>query len=99
PDRSDDWAGRRVFEPLAWMSFLYRKLLDEAKGRLRPPVIAGVVERGELREFSERVLLDRVFQGLREKKNQNHFNTLFGRTDLNAPRSVLERVARIAHRA
>jgi hypothetical protein len=92
PDRSDDWADRRVFEPLAWISFLYRKLIEEAKGRLRPPVIAGVVERSELREFSERVLLERVFRGLREKKNQNHFNTLFGRTDLNSPRAVLERL-------
>ena len=92
PDRSDHWADRRVFEPLAWISFLYRKLLEEAKGRLRPPVIAGVVERGDLREFSERVLLERVFHGLREKKNQNHFNTLFGRTDLNSPRAVLDRL-------
>jgi hypothetical protein len=25
PGRSDEWADRRVFEPLAWMSFLYRR--------------------------------------------------------------------------
>jgi hypothetical protein len=92
PDRSDDWADRRVFEPLAWISFLYRKLIEEAKGRLRPPIIAGVVERGELRDFSQRVLLDRIFTGLREKKNQNHFNTLFGRTDLNSPKNVLDQL-------
>jgi hypothetical protein len=90
PDRSDAWADRRVFEPLSWISFLFRKLIAEAKSRLRPPVIAGVVERGGLREFSERVLLDRIFRGLREKGNQDHFNKLFGRTDLNSPRAVLE---------
>ena len=92
PDRSDDWADQRVFEPLAWIAFLYRKLLEEARKRPRPPVIAGVVERGELREFAERVLLERIFHGLREKKNQQHFNKLFGRTDLNSPNAVLERL-------
>ena len=92
PDRSDDWADRRVFEPLAWISFLYRKLLEEARKRMRPPIIAGVVERGELREFSERVLLERIFLGLRAKGNQGHFNKMFGRTDLNSPHAVLERL-------
>jgi hypothetical protein len=92
PDRSDDWANRRVFEPLAWIAFLYRKLVQEAKRRSPVPVIAGVVERGELREFSERVLLERVFRGLRAKGNQDHFNRVFGRTDLNSPRAFLERL-------
>jgi hypothetical protein len=92
PDRCDDWADRRVFEPLAWIAFLYRKLLEEARKRFRPPIIAGVVERGELREFAKEVLLERIFQGLREKKNQQHFNKLFGRTDLNSPKAVLERL-------
>ena len=92
PDRSDDWAARRVFEPLAWIAFLYRKLVQEAKKRSPVPIIAGVVERGELREFSERVLLDRVFRGLRAKGNQDHFNRVFGRTDLNSPRAFLERL-------
>jgi len=92
PDRSDVWADRRVFEPLAWISFLYRKLIKEARNRLRPPIIAGVVERGELREFAERVLLERIFRGLRAKSNQGHFNKLFGRTDLNSPHAVLERL-------
>ena len=92
PDRSDDWANRRVFEPLAWIAFLYRKLVQEAKRRSPVPVIAGVVERGELREFSERVLLDRIFRGLRAKGNQDHFNRLFGRTDLNSPGAFLERL-------
>lgn len=92
PDRSDDWVDRRVFEPLAWIAFLYRKLVSEAKTRFRHPVIAGVVERGELREFAEKVLLERIFHGLREKKNQQHFNRLFGRTDLNSPKAVVERL-------
>jgi hypothetical protein len=92
PDRSDDWADRRVFEPLAWMSFLYRKIIEEARKRLRPPIIAGVVERGELREFSERILLERIFLGLRAKGNQGHFNKEFGRTDLNSPHAVMERL-------
>ena len=92
PDRSDDWANRRVFEPLSWIAFLYRKLIQEAKKRTPVPVIAGVVERGELREFSERVLLERVFRGLRAKGNQDHFNRVFGRTDLNSPGAFLERL-------
>jgi hypothetical protein len=89
-DRSDDWADRKVFEPLSWISFLSRKLIEQAKGLLRPPIIAGAVERGELREFSEKILLDRIFHGLRAKGNQNHFNKMFGRTDLNSPRAVLD---------
>jgi hypothetical protein len=92
PDRADEWAKRRVFEPLAWIAFLYRKLVAAARTRTPVPVIAGVVERGRLREFAERVLLDRVFRGLREKGHPDHFNTIFGRTDLNSPRAFLERL-------
>jgi hypothetical protein len=89
PERSDEWASRRVFEPLSWISFLYRKIVVEAKGRLRAPVIAGVVERGESQEFCERVLLERIFHNLRENKRENHFNQLFSRTDLTSPSAVL----------
>jgi hypothetical protein len=92
PDRSDKWAAHRVFEPLSWIAFLYRKIVQTARQRTPVPIIAGVVERGELREFSERVLLDRVFRGLREKGNQEHFNRIFGRTDLNSPHAFLERL-------
>jgi hypothetical protein len=92
PDRADEWARRRLFEPLAWIAFLYRKLVATARGRDPVTVVAGVVERGELREFSERVLLDRVFRGLREKGNPDHFNQIFGRSDLNSPRAFLERL-------
>ena len=30
-DRSDEWVERRLFEPLAFMSFLYRQLLEKAQ--------------------------------------------------------------------
>lgn len=53
-DRSQEWVGKRVFEPLSWIAFLYRRLIREAKGRNPVPIIAGAVERGELREFSEK---------------------------------------------
>jgi len=91
-DRSDEWADKRLFEPLSWMAFLYRELIDVARRRKPTPLIVGVVERGSLREFSERVLLERVFRGLREKGNANYFNTMYGRTDLNSPRALLDRL-------
>lgn len=91
-EASDEWIRRRVFEPLSWMAFLYRRILAEAKRRTPVPIIAGVVERGESREFSEEVLLKRVFQGMRTKGNGNYFNSLFGRTDLNSPKSLLDRL-------
>jgi hypothetical protein len=90
PERSDEWANRRVFEPLSWISFLYRKLVAEARSRLRPPVIAGVVERSDSREFCEQVLLERIFHNLRAKQRENHFNHLFNRTDLTSPAAVLK---------
>ncbi|MBO0697143.1 MAG: DNA double-strand break repair nuclease NurA [Zavarzinella sp.] len=92
PERADEWARRRVFEPLAWIAFLYRKLLETARQRTPVPIIAGVVERGELQEFSERILLARVFRGLRGKGNADHFNKLYGRTDLTSPRALLQRL-------
>ena len=48
-DRSDEWVRRRVFEPLAWIAYLYRRLIREARQRKPTPVIAGLVERGALR--------------------------------------------------
>jgi len=89
---SHEWVKRRVFEPLAWMAFLYRRTVAVAKNRTPVPIIAGVVERGELREFSEQVLLERVFRGLRKKGNGDFFNDLFGRTDLNSPKSLLDKL-------
>lgn len=92
PEQADEWVAQRVFEPLAWMAYLYRKLIAEAKRRNPPVMITGVVERGELRDFSERVLLERIFRGLREKKKPNYFNDLFGRTDLGSPKSLLDQL-------
>lgn len=92
PENSDEWIEKRVFEPLSWISFLYRKLIQEAKARNPRPIIVGVVERGKLREFSETVLLERVFKGLREKGNQNYFNDMYGRTDLKSPKSLLDKL-------
>lgn len=88
----EKWVKRRLFEPLAWMSFLYRRLIQAAKSRNPIPVVAGVVERGSLREFSERFLLDRVFRGLRQKGNGTYFNQMFGRSDLNSPKAILDKL-------
>lgn len=87
-----DWVKRRLFEPLAWMAYLYRRLIREAKTRNPAPLIAGVVERGELREFSEKILLERVFRGMRKKGNDDYFNEMFGRLDLNSPKALLDRL-------
>ena len=91
-DRSDEWVRRRLFEPLAWISYLCRRMVKVAKERNPVPVIAGVVERGNSRDFSEKVLLERVFRGLRMKGNGDHFNDMYGRTDLNSPSSLLDRL-------
>lgn len=91
-DRSDEWIDRKVFEPLSWIAFLYRKLIQEAKVRNPRPIIVGVVERSRLREFSEKILLERVFRGLREKGNENYFNEMYGRTDLKSPKAILDRL-------
>jgi len=92
PDRSDEWSQRRLFEPLAWIAFLYRKLIKEALKRNPKPIIAGVVERSAMREFSQRVLLERLFRHLRKVENENYFNKVFGRTDLKSPKAVLDRL-------
>ena len=91
-DRSDEWSQRRLFEPLAWIAFLYRRLIKEAQKRTPKPIIAGVVERSNLREFSEEILLKRIFRHLREKKHENYFNEIFGRTDLKTSKAVLDRL-------
>jgi hypothetical protein len=90
--RSDEWVEHRLFEPLAWMAYLYRRLIAQARRREPVPTIAGVVERGELREFSERVLLERVFHGLRNNHKIDYFNQMYGRTDLRSPKSLLDKL-------
>jgi hypothetical protein len=91
-DRSDEWVRRRLFEPLAWIAYLYRRLTDKTCQRRPIPIIAGVVERGELREFSEKVLLERVYRGLRAKGNVDYFNKMYGRSDLASPKALLDRL-------
>ncbi len=90
--RSDEWADRRLFEPLSWIAFLYRKLISEALSREPQPIIAGVVERGQSRNFSKKVLLRRVFRGLREKGKQNYFNEIFGLSDLTSPENLMDKL-------
>ncbi|MCC7352823.1 MAG: DNA double-strand break repair nuclease NurA [Anaerolineae bacterium] len=92
PESADEWVKRRVFEPLSWIAYLYRRLIREAHQRKPVPIIAGVVERGELREFSEKVLLERVFRGLRVKGNADYFNQMYGRSDLTSPKALLDRL-------
>jgi hypothetical protein len=91
-DRADEWSRRRLFEPLAWIAWLYRRLIQVARQRRPVPIIAGVVERGELREFSERVLLERVFHGLRKNGREGYFNEMYGRSDLTSPKALLDRL-------
>lgn len=91
-EHADEWSRRRVFEPISWIAYLYRRLIHEARQRNPVPIIAGVVERGDLREFVETVLLQRVFRGLRDKGNADHFNRVFGRTDLTSPKAFLDRL-------
>jgi hypothetical protein len=69
PHCCDDWSNREVFEPLSWMAFLYRELVDRAGQRTPQILVAGVVERTSSREFVEHILLERVFRGLRHKRN------------------------------
>jgi hypothetical protein len=95
PGRSDELIERRLFEPLCWMAFLYRRLVQEARKRDPVPIIAGVVERGTLSGFSKDVLLPRIFHNLRDsqtKGNENYFNDMYGRTDLKTPESLLAKL-------
>lgn len=88
--RSDEWIHRRLFEPLSWIAFLYRKLISEAKTREPRPIIAGVVERGRSREFCEKVLLKRVFRNLRRNRKQNYFNDMFGLSNLTSEKNLID---------
>ena len=91
-ERSSEWSRRRLFEPLAFIAYLYRRLINLARKREPIPIIAGVVERGALREFSEKVLLERIFRKLREKYNEDYFNNMYGRSDLTSPKALLDRL-------
>jgi hypothetical protein len=89
---SDRWFQRRLFEPLAFMAFLYRRLIRVARERTPVPIIAGVVERGELSDFSRNVLLERVFRHLRDTGREDYFNRMYGRKDLTSPTSLLDKL-------
>lgn len=92
PSNPDFWAENRLFEPISWIAFLYRKLLKIANQRKPQPLIVGVVERGgNLKEFSN-IILRKVFDGLRESGNQDYFNTMFGRNDLTNEKNLLDRL-------
>lgn len=91
-DRSHEWIEKKIFEPLSWIAFLYRRLIQMARSRHPIPLIAGVVERGDLSEFCRTILLDRIFRGLRQKGNENYFNTMYGRSDLTSPKALLDRL-------
>ena len=89
--RAAEWATRRLFEPLALMAFLQRRLIVAARTHPRRPLIAGVIERGGRgRDFVERILLARVFQGLRVKGNGDYFNKLYGCTGFSSPKRLLD---------
>lgn len=92
-ERADEWVAKRLFEPLAFIAFLYRRMIRIARSRTPSPVIMGVIERGgRLREFSESVLLKRIFRRLRERDDASYFNRIFKRTDLTSPKALLDRL-------
>ena len=92
-ERYQEWYDDRLFEPLSWIAFLYRKLIATARQRTPVPLICGVVERGgNLREFCEQLLLKRVFDNLRRRQQQDYFNQMYGRSDLTSPKALLDRL-------
>lgn len=91
-ERASEWVERRLFEPLSWIAYLYRQLISLAKRRVPTPIIAGVVERTDHREFGEKVLLQRIFEGLRAKGHEDYFNKMFGRTDLTSPKNLIDKL-------
>jgi hypothetical protein len=90
--RGLECAERRLFEPLSWIAFLYRRLISEARSRTPVPIIAGVVERGQLTEFSKTVLLHRIFRKLNENGRTSYFNSMYGRRDLTTASALVDRL-------
>lgn len=45
-----------------------------------------------MRDFSETVLLERVFRRLRKHDSEDYFNKMYGRRDLNTPKALLDRL-------
>lgn len=83
---------KRLFEPLAWIAYLYRRLIRVAQQRKPIPIVTGVVERGQLREFSEKILLQRIFQRLANSDKLDYLNEIYKRSDLNSPKAFLSRL-------
>ena len=90
--RSDEMVRRRFLEPLAWLAYLYRRLVRVVRQRTPMPIVAGVVERSASREFCEQVLLERFFRQLRTDDNADYFRDVYGRRDLTSPEAVLTRL-------
>jgi hypothetical protein len=86
------WIDARLYEPLAWLAFLYRRLIRVASERTPRPIIAGVVEQSDMRDFSERVLLRRAFRKLEANNRPDYFNAMYGRKDLTSPEALLNRL-------
>lgn len=82
----------RLFEPVTWLSFLYRQLLEAIQRRPKPPLVMGVIERGASTVFSREILLQRVFHNLSDNQRRDYFNHLFGRHDLNSVDDLLHRL-------
>ena len=88
------WSGRRLFEPLAWIAFLLKRIIKTAKARTPVPIIAGVVERGgNSTEYARKHLLRKSFEGFRQEEGgENYFNKMFGRSDLLNPDALVDRL-------
>ncbi|GAB4323313.1 MAG: hypothetical protein Kow0091_30660 [Geminocystis sp.] len=88
-----DLIDKRLFEPLTWITFLYKRLIKEAKNskRIIKPLIMGVIERNNLKEFNFR-MFSKIFDDLRKSNQGDYFNKLYGRSDLNDPKVLLDRL-------
>ena len=88
-----DLIDKNLFEPLSWIAFLYKRLIKEAQNKKRTikPLIMGVIERNNLREFSFRIF-NKIFDDLRKNNQADYFNKLYGRNDLNDPKVFLDRL-------
>lgn len=90
----EELATKKLYEPLTFIAFLYQKLIKEAKSRKRriKPYIFGAVERNYLKEFSVFYIFEKVFKKLRTSSQDNYFNELYGRKDLNDPKNLVDRL-------
>lgn len=89
--RSTNWIGQLDgrYEPICFIRFLLRKILDIATDENRPQktLICGVTERGTLSEFIRRIIFQRALE-----RDPDIFNKIFGRDDINSAKSAVERL-------